>query len=224
MPLTISSSNSRGVGAQRAALVSAMRRLERDGLNRAAAGNASVRSGDTVLITPSGVLPADLTEEMIVPLALDGTPRELQYRPSSEWRFHLGVYAARPEAGAVVHVHAPNATALACMRREIPPFHYMVAVAGGANVRCAPYATFGTAALVDAVISGLEDRRACLLANHGLVALGPDLAAALKLTVEVEELARQYLLTLAAGGPVLLSDAEIAEALIRFESYGQQSY
>jgi len=199
-----------------------MQRLERDGLNRAAAGNASARCGDGFLITPSGVLPSDLLAEMIVPLDLAGRPRETRYRPSSEWRFHAGLYAARPEAGAVVHVHSPHATALACARREIPPFHYMVAVAGGATIRCAPYATFGTAALSDAVLAGLEGRRACLLANHGLVAFGADLPRALKLTIEVEELAKQYLLALDAGGPVLLSDAEIAEALKQFESYGQQ--
>ncbi len=219
---TSSSSSSADEPALRAALVAVMQRLERDGLNRAAAGNASARCGDGFLITPSGVLPSDLLAEMIVPLDLAGRPRETRYRPSSEWRFHAGLYAARPEAGAVVHVHSPHATALACARREIPPFHYMVAVAGGATIRCAPYATFGTAALSDAVLAGLEGRRACLLANHGLVAFGADLPRALKLTIEVEELAKQYLLALDAGGPVLLSDAEIAEALKQFESYGQQ--
>ncbi len=222
MQPTSSSSSSADEPALRAALVAVMQRLERDGLNRAAAGNASARYGDGFLITPSGVLPGDLLEEMIVPLDLSGEPRETRYRPSSEWRFHAGLYAARPEAGAVVHVHSPHATALACARREIPPFHYMVAVAGGATIRCAPYATFGTAALSDAVLAGLEGRRACLVANHGLVALGADLPRALKLTIEVEELAKQYLLALDAGGPVLLSDAEIAEALKQFEGYGQQ--
>lgn len=222
MPPTISSSNSADENALRAALVAVMQRLERDGLNRAAAGNASLRCGDGLLITPSGVLPGDLSEDMIVPLALDGRPRDARHRPSSEWRFHVGIYAARPEAGAVVHVHAPYSTALACARREIPPFHYMVAAAGGATIRCAPYATFGTAALSDAVLAGLEGRRACLLANHGLVALGADLPRALKLTIEIEELAKQYLLALGAGGPVLLSDGEIAEALKQFETYGQQ--
>jgi len=219
---TISSSSSADETALRAALVAVMQRLERDGLNRAAAGNASVRCGDGLLITPTGVLPGDLREDMIVPLGADGRPRDARYRPSSEWRFHVGIYAARPEAGAIVHVHAPHATALACARRDIPPFHYMVAVAGGATIRCAPYATFGTAALSEAVLAGLADRRACLLANHGLVALGADLPRALKLTVEVEELARQYLLALGAGGPVMLSDTEIAEALEQFETYGQQ--
>ncbi len=222
MPPTISSSSSTDEDALRAALVAVMQRLEHDGLNRAAAGNASARCGEGLLITPTGVLPGDLREEMIVMLALDGTPREACYRPSSEWRFHVGIYAARPEAGAIVHVHAPNATALACARREIPPFHYMVAVAGGASIRCAPYATFGTAALSEAVLAGLEGRRACLLANHGLVALGADLSRALKLTIEVEELAKQYLLALGAGGPVLLSDTQIDEALKQFETYGQQ--
>lgn len=222
MPPTTSSSSKADEQALRAALVAVMQRLERDGLNRAAAGNASVRCGEDLLITPSGVLPDELRASMIVPLARDGRPRDAHHQPSSEWRFHVGIYAARPEAGAIVHVHAPYATALACTRREIPPFHYMVAVAGGANIRCAPYATFGTAALSDAVLAGLEGRRACLLANHGLVALGADLPRALKLTMEVEELAKQYLLALGAGGPVLLSATEIAEALKQFETYGQQ--
>lgn len=220
MPPTTSSSGS--AEALRAALVAAMQRLEREGLNRGAAGNASVRYGDGLLITPTGVLPGDLDARMIVALDVDGTPREHDYLPSSEWRFHVAIYAARPEAGAVVHVHSPYATALACARREIPPFHYMVAVAGGATIRCAPYATFGTAALSDAVLAGLAGRRACLLANHGLVAMGADLPRALKLAVEVEELAKQYLLALDAGGPVLLTDDEIAEALSQFGTYGQQ--
>lgn len=223
MPPTISSSGNTDDAAQRTALVAVMRRLADDGLNRAAAGNASVRTEAGMLITPSGVLPEDLDAGMIVPLAADGSPRDTRHRPSSEWRFHLGIYAARPEAGAIVHVHAPYATALACARREIPPFHYMVAAAGGATIRCASYATFGTAALSEVVLAGLEGRRACLLANHGLVAFGASLPHALKLTIEVEELARQYLLALDAGGPVLLTDSEIAAALRQFEHYGQRS-
>jgi len=223
MPPTISSSSDDAPGAAlREALVRTMRGLEADGLNRAAAGNASARCGAHFLITPTGVLPADLAAEAMVEMTLDGTPLASRYRPSSEWRFHAGLYAARPDAGAVVHVHSPHATALACCRREIPPFHYMVAVAGGATIPCAPYATFGTEALSRAVVGALAERNACLLANHGLVAIGPDLARARRLAVEVEELARQYLLALAAGGPVLLNDAEIADAIRQFKGYGQQ--
>ena len=222
-PMSSSSSEARDEPALREALARTMRELAADGLNRAAAGNASARCGDHFLITPTGVLPVDLEPEMMVAMSPDGTPRDGRFRPSSEWRFHAGIYAARADAGAVVHVHSPYATALACARREIPPFHYMVAVAGGATIPLAPYATFGTEALSRHVVSALADRRACLLANHGLVALGADLARAQRLTVEVEELARQYLLALDAGGPVLLSDDEIADALRQFKGYGQQT-
>jgi len=221
--MSSSSSEAGEEQALRAALLRTMRDLAADGLNRAAAGNASVRCGDRFLITPTGVLPADLEPAMMVAMTLDGTPLDQHYRPSSEWRFHAGIYAARADAGAVVHVHSPYATALACARREIPPFHYMVAVAGGANIPLAPYATFGTEALSQQVVTALAQRRACLLANHGLVAIGTDLARAQRLTVEVEELARQYLLALDAGGPVLLSDDEIADALRQFKGYGQQT-
>ena len=222
MPPTTSSSSEGADVALREELVRTMRGLEADGLNRAAAGNASVRCGAHFLITPTGVLPPALSAEAMVEMTLDGTPLASRWRPSSEWRFHAGLYAARPDAGAVVHVHSPHATALACCRREIPPFHYMVAVAGGATIPCAPYATFGTEALSRAVVGALAGRRACLLANHGLVTIGPDLARAWRLAVEVEELARQYVLALAAGGPVLLNDAEIADAIRQFKGYGQQ--
>ncbi len=208
--------------ALREELVRTMRRLEADGLNRAAAGNASVRAGAGFLVTPTGIVPSALGADQIVEMTLDGRPVDSRFRPSSEWRFHAGIYAARPDAAAVVHVHSPHATALACARREIPPFHYMVAVAGGATIPCAPYATFGTEALSRRVVEGLAGRKACLLANHGLVALGPSLARAHRLAVEVEELARQYLLALGAGGPVLLNDEEIADAIRQFGDYGQQ--
>ena len=205
----------------RADLIASARALQPAGLNKGTSGNVSVRDGAGFLITPTGLAYDGLGPDDIPRMALDGAWTG-KHKPSSEWRFHRDLYAARPEAGAVVHAHPPFAVALACLRRDIPPFHYMVAVAGGATIRCAPYATFGTAALSEAVLAGLADRRACLLANHGLVALGADLPRALKLTVEVEELARQYLLALGAGGPVMLSDTEIAEALEQFETYGQQ--
>lgn len=141
-------------------------------------------------------------------------------RPSSEWRFHRDIYAAFPQARAVVHAHSPFAVALACLRRDIPSFHYMVAMAGGTDIRCAAYATFGTQALSDAVIAALRDRRACLMANHGLVAWGTTLDRALALAVEVEALCGQYLRCLQAGEPVLLTDSEMAEVLERFKGYG----
>lgn len=206
----------------RAEIVAVMRALKQAGLNHGAAGNVSARFAGGFLVTPTGVPPDDLAAEQIVALDADGAPAEQRWRPSSEWRFHRDIYRARPEVNAVVHVHSTHATALACARRDIPAFHYMISTAGGDSVRCAPYALFGTQALSDAALGALEGRRACLLANHGMIALGASLAAALRLTIEVEALARQYCLTLQIGGPVVLSDEEMREVLERFKTYGQQ--
>lgn len=189
------------------------------GLNQGTSGNVSARCAEGFVITPSGRNMTDLEARDMVPVSLAGqTPDGLA--PSSEWRFHRDIYAAFPQARAVVHAHSPAACALACLRRDIPPFHYMVALAGGANIRCAAYATFGTQALSDAVIAALQGRRACLMANHGLVAWGTSLDRALALAVEVEALCGQYLRCLQAGGPVLLTDMEMAEVLERFKGYG----
>ena len=210
--------------ALRHELTAIMQRLETAGLNQGAAGNASARVSEGMLITPTGVRPRDLTPPQQVVMALDGevlTPRVV---PSSEWRFHRDVYASRPEINAVVHVHSPYATALACLRRDIPAFHYMISIGGGDSIRCAPYATFGTQALSDAALAALCDRRACLLANHGLLALGKNLQVAFDLSLAVEDLAHQYCLTLQCGGPVLLTPTEMAEVLERFKTYGQQSH
>ena len=204
----------------REALCEASRTLEARGLNTGTAGNLSARLGDGFLVTPSGVKPARLTPAAIVAMGADGRPRDAGQQPSSEWRFHRDIYARRADAQAVVHVHSPYATALACQRRDIPAFHYMIAKAGGASIRCSGYATFGTQALSDAALVALEGRRACLLANHGMIALGASLERALDLTVEVEELARQYALALMSGTPVLLSPAELDDALERFKTYG----
>lgn len=204
----------------REALCAASRTLERRGLNCGTAGNVSVRVAGGFLVTPSGVKPARLTPAAMVAMALDGKLADPSQRPSSEWRFHRDIYAARPDASAVVHVHSPYATALACQRRDIPGFHYMIAKAGGSSIRCSAYATFGTQALSDVALVALEDRRACLLANHGMIALGADLERAVDLTVEVEELARQYALALMCGTPVLLSASEMRDALQRFKTYG----
>ena len=206
--------------ALREALCAASRSLEHRGLNCGTAGNLSVRVTDGLLITPSGVKPTQLTPAAIVAMALDGTLAEPRQRPSSEWRFHRDIYVARADAGSVVHVHSPYATALACQRREIPGFHYMIAKAGGSSIRCSTYATFGTQALSDAALLALEERRACLLANHGMIALGGDLERAVDLTVEVETLAQQYTLALMSGTPVLLTSGEMREALERFKTYG----
>ena len=188
------------------------------GLNRGTSGNVSARSLEGFLITPSGRDMTELAAVDMAPVDMEGRAPE-GLKPSSEWRFHRDIYAAFPEAGAIVHAHSPFAVALACLRRDIPAFHYMVAMAGGVDIRCARYATFGTQALSDAVLEALRDRRACLMANHGLVAWGRDLACALALAVEVEALCGQYLRCLQAGEPVLLSDAEMAEVLEKFRDY-----
>ncbi len=188
------------------------------GLNRGTSGNVSARSPEGFLITPSGRDMTELAAVDMAPVDMEGRAPE-GLKPSSEWRFHRDIYAAFPEAGAIVHAHSPFAVALACLRRDIPAFHYMVAMAGGVDIRCARYATFGTQALSDAILEALRDRRACLMANHGLVAWGRDLAGALALAVEVEALCGQYLCCLQAGEPVLLSDAEMAEVLEKFRDY-----
>jgi L-fuculose-phosphate aldolase len=208
--------------SQSAALTRVMHALEAHGFNRGAAGNASVRTTDGLLITPTGVRPRDLVPHKLVGLALSGAPLEQGLKPSSEWRMHRDVYVARPEIGAIVHVHSPFATALACARRAIPAFHYMIAQVGGDSIRCADYATFGTQALSDVAVAALAGRRACLLANHGMLALGATLQAAYDLTVAVEDLAHQYCLALQCGPPVLLTGDQMREVQERFGTYGQQ--
>lgn len=201
-------------------LLAISRKLTELDLNRGTAGNASVRDGDGFLITPSGLAPVALTPHDMVQMTFDGNHHGTR-SPSSEWRFHRDILAARPEVGAVIHTHSMFATSLACLRREIPPFHYMIALAGGDNIRCAPYALFGTQALSDAALEALVDRRACLLANHGMIAVGRDLAHALAIAVEVETLAEQYWRTLQVGGPALLTAQEMTEAIEQFKGYGQ---
>lgn len=206
--------------ALRDSLVAALRRLDERGLNRGSTGNVSRRCGDGMLITPTGMGADDLRSEDVVWLGHDGTLRGA-WQPSSEWHFHRAVYLQRPELHAVVHAHAPNATAVACLRRDLPAFHYMVAVAGGDSVRCAPYHLFGTEALSAAVVAAMLGRSACLLANHGLVAAGATLAEATKIAIEIEALCDSYLKALAVGEPALLSAAEMAEVIERFRSYGR---
>jgi len=204
----------------RRALIETARRMNTLGLNQGTAGNLSVRVPGGLLITPSG-LPCDETRPGdIVALDDDGTPRG-RLAPSSEWHFHLGIMKARPEINAVLHAHSMFATTLACLRRGIPAFHYMIAGAGGADIRCAPYATFGTEALSRHVLTALKGRKACLLANHGLVVAGTSLKDALRLAVEVETLAAMYWRALQMGKPALLSKAEMARVLKKFESYGK---
>jgi L-fuculose-phosphate aldolase len=202
-------------------LLAGMQRLERTGLNQGTSGNLSVRTGDGFLITPSGVPVERLRVEGMVPMDLDGSPHGT-LRPSSEWRMHRDLYAAFPEAQAVAHAHPPHATALACRHEDIPAFHYMVAVAGGHDIRCADYATFGTTELSANAVAALRDRKACLLANHGILCYGDDLERAIALAVEVETLARQYLLARQNGEPVLLDEAEMDKVIESFKTYGKQ--
>jgi L-fuculose-phosphate aldolase len=207
--------------ALRAAVLAAARAMNREGLNRGSAGNVSARWHDGFLITPTGLAYDRIDAGDIVPVRLDGSWSGTR-RPSSEWRFHRDIYAARPEAGAVLHSHAPFATALACQARDIPPFHYMIARFGGSSVRCAAYATFGTEALSDHALAALQDRCACLLANHGMLVFGRDVEHALALAVELETLCEQYCRSAQIGPPVLLPDSEMAVVIEKFRSYGQQ--
>jgi L-fuculose-phosphate aldolase len=205
----------------RAALAETARRSSRQGLNPGSSGNVSTRLSEGFLVTPSGLPNDSLQAGQMVAVDMEGRPSG-DLKPSSEWRIHRDIYRARPEAHAVVHAHSPYAVSLACLRRDIPPFHYMIAAAGGKDIRCAGYATFGTQALSDNVLAALQDRRACLMANHGLVAVGASLDAALSLAMEVEELCAQYWRASLMGEPVLLDDAEMDKVLERFRHYGQR--
>ena len=192
------------------------------GINQGKSGNVSARIENGFLVTPTGIAYERTTAEQIVAMRMDGT-HDGSVLPSSEWRFHRDIYAARRDINVIVHTHAAYATTLACMDREIPPFHYMVAAAGGNNIRCAPYATFGTQELSDHTVAALRDRKACLLSHHGMIACGTNLEKALALAVEVESLARMYWQALQIGEPVMLSDAEMGTVLEKFATYGQQS-
>ena len=184
-------------------------------------GNVSARVEDGFLITPAGVPYRDLTPVQIVAMSFAGEARVAGARPSSEWRMHAAIYAQRPDVEAIVHTHSPRATALACAGRGIPPFHYMIALAGG-DIRCMPYCTFGTAELAASAVRGLEGRRAVLLGNHGVMAVGSSLREAHSVAIEVENLAGEYLAMLSAGlQPSLLDDAELRRVIGLFSDYGR---
>ena len=204
----------------RAELLRIAKRLVETGLNRGTSGNCSVRqtSSTGFLITPSGVPVDDMDAASIVCMDFAGRI-DGNGTPSSEWRFHRDILQQRPEVGAVIHVHSTFATALACLRRDVPPFHYMIAVAGGNTIRCSSYALFGTQALSDAALDALDGRRACLLANHGMIAVGTDLDDALAIAVEVEALCEQYIHALQVGEPSCLSDDEMSAVCQQFKGY-----
>ncbi len=208
----------------RKALVAESRRMNALGLNQGTSGNLSARHKDVMLITPSGLPYEDMGPDDIaaMPLSRDDGAWDGPHKPSSEWRIHLDLMKSRSDVGAVVHCHATYATVLSMLRREIPACHYMIAAFGGPTLRCADYATFGTSALSDNALKAMAGRNGCLLANHGMLAAGPDLARAMWLAVELETLARQYYHALLLGEPVILSDAEIAKVQARFADYGRR--
>ena len=192
------------------------------GINRGKSGNVSARWKNGFLVTPSGLPYEETKPADIVFIGSDGAASGKR-APSSEWRFHFDIYRTRSDAQAVVHTHASFATTLACLGMEVPAFHYMIAMAGGNNIRCAPYATFGTQALSGHALKALENRKACLLANHGMIAIGAHLKGALALAVEVEALCEQYWRSLQVGNPVILSDAEMDVVQEKFKTYGSPS-
>lgn len=197
-------------------------KLTPSGLSQGTSGNLSIRFEAGFLVTPSGVPYGEITPEDIVFVEMDGR-YDHPHRPSSEWRFHRDIYAARPDVGAVVHAHPPYSTALAICRTDIPAIHYMIAVSGGDSIRCCDYYTYGTQELSDAVVRALEGRMACLMANHGMIATGANMEQAMWRAVEVETLARQYTLALQVGRPVMLTDAEVVQSLEKFGNYGLMS-
>ena len=210
---------------EREQLLKIAQKLIATGLNKGTAGNASVRCEGGFLVTPSGMAVEDMTPASMVKMQFDGS-YEAEKIPSSEWRFHRDILASRTDVNAIVHTHSMFATTLACMHKDIPPFHYMIAVVGGDTIRCAPYALFGSQALSDNALAALTDRKACLLANHGMIALGRDLDDALAVAVEVENLCEQYWRILQIshaqlGEPHILTDAEMREVFKQFKGYGK---
>lgn len=208
--------------ALRQEIVEVAQAIDRAGFCPSKSGNVSARFGEGFLITPSGLPYTQTKLEDLIYVALDGTVLSGSRKPSSEWPFHVAIYKARPDAQAIVHTHSPRATALSCARRGIPAFHYMIALCGGADVRCAEYATFGSPELAQNAVRALEGRKAVLLANHGVIALGASLAGAHTIVAEVENLAGEYLDLLASGlDPVILDEAEMERVSAKFAGYGK---
>ena len=201
-------------------LIAAVRRAAERGLNQGSSGNASVRFEAGFIVTPSGKPYETMQPEDLVFVDAAGEPHG-RHAPSSEWRIHRDIFARFAQAGAIVHTHSPFATALACQRRAIPAFHYEVAFAGGKDIRCADYATFGTQELSGNALAALEGRRACLLANHGQIAWSEDIEHAAALAEKVEALAQRYCIALQMGEPPLLSDDEMQRVVGKFEGYGR---
>ena len=208
----------------RQAVIDTALAMSRADLSPGRSGNVSRRCKTGMLITPTGMAYEEIRPRDIVFVNAKGNvPNKKSRKPSSEWRFHLAAYRARPDIKAVVHTHSMHATVLACAHKSIPAFHYMVAVAGGKDIPLVPYDTFGTQELADYVAKGLAERNACLMANHGQIAVGGSLGSALELAREVEVLAEQYAKVLAIGEPHILPDDEMARVLERFKNYGQRA-
>lgn len=203
-------------------LLNVSRRLVELGLNRVTSGNVSVREGDGMLVTPSALSVAEMTADSMVRMDLRGNVVQ-GGKPSSEWRFHSDILAARPEIGAVVHTHSTYATTLACLRKEVPAVHYMIAMAGGDSIPCTTYSVFGEQELSDHALAALQGRKACLLANHGMIALGVDLADALAVAEEVEFLCELYWRTLQAGEPHILTTQQMYDVKHKFVDYKKRS-
>jgi L-fuculose-phosphate aldolase len=204
-------------------IIETARRMNALGINQGRSGNVSARAAeDGFLITPSALAYEKMRAEDVVAVRLDGTSVG-KHRASTEWRLHRDIYAQRMEVGAILHAHPMYATTLACLRREIPALHYMVAVAGGKSIRCAPYATVGTQELSNRAVAALKGRKACLLANHGIVVLGTTLVEAFDLAVEVEALAAMYWRALQIEEPEVLSEAEMTRVLAKFQDYRARS-
>jgi L-fuculose-phosphate aldolase len=206
----------------RTALLTTSRRMVELGLNRGTAGNASVRCGNDILITPSAIPVAEMREGDLVLLDTEGNVLQGR-KPSSEWRFHRDILAARAEIGAVLHMHSTYATTIACMGKDVPAVHYHIAIAGGDSIRCTPYTLFGEQNLSDLALEALQGCKACLLGNHGMIALGKDLDDALSVAHEVEFLCEVYWRTLAVGEPNILSAQQMHAVQAKFVEYKKRS-
>lgn len=207
--------------ALRREMVATCRAMNASGINQGTAGNISIRNAKGLLITPSSLPYDTMQPEDVVQLYFDGSYDGAR-RPSSEWRFHRDILAARPDVSCVFHCHSIYATTLAIHHKTIPSFHYMTGLFGGTTIRCARYATFGTQALSDAALEALEGRTACLLGQHGQIALGKTLAQGLANAIEVETLSRLYVQALTLGEPPILDDAEMERVIQQMQnmSYG----
>ncbi|NNM79971.1 MAG: class II aldolase [Gallionella sp.] len=207
---------------RRTELLNATCHLVELGLNRGASGNASVRDGDGMLITPSALLVSEMTTDSLVRMDLQGMVLQ-GGKPSSEWRFHRDILVSRPEINAVIHTHSTFATTIACLRRDVPAVHYMIALAGGDSIRCTPYSVFGEQELSDHALEALQGRKVCLLGNHGMIALGKDLEDALAVAVEVEFLCEIYWRTLQIGEPHILTSQQMHDVKQKFVEYKKRS-